>query len=43
MKEFHCVLANEGGVGESLVASWLMHNAKTAGYEVLGNGAEWPE
>ena len=43
MKEFHCVLGNKGGVWESLVASGLMQNAKTAGYEVLWNGAEWPE
>jgi CO dehydrogenase nickel-insertion accessory protein CooC1 len=36
MKEFHCVLGNKGGVGKSLVASWLLQHATTAGYDVLG-------
>jgi hypothetical protein len=36
MKEFHCVLGNKGGVGKSLVASWLIQHATTVGYNVLG-------
>jgi len=36
MKEFHCVLGNKGGVGKSVVASWLIQHATSAGNDVLG-------
>ena len=36
MKEFHCVLGNKGGVGKSVVASWLIQHARSAGNDVLG-------
>jgi len=36
MKEFHCVLGNKGGVGKSVVASWLIQHARSVGNDVLG-------
>ena len=35
MKEFHCVLGNKGGVGKSVVASWLIQHATFTGHDVL--------
>jgi len=36
MKDFHCVVGNKGGVGKSVVASWLLQYAIDQGIDALG-------
>ena len=36
MKEFHCIVGNKGGVGKSLVASWVMQYAQDQTWAPFG-------
>ena len=36
MKEFHCIVGNKGGVGKSLVASWVMQYAEDQRWGPVG-------